>query len=83
MLVPMGSAQSIGPFCKLAKTFRQYWEGIVSYTGSPREPSKQSTASSNPLNAVLAASVTSPFLRPIAYLVAAKLKIPLPSILPT
>jgi len=27
----MGSAQSIGPFCKLAKTFRQYWEGIVSY----------------------------------------------------
>ena len=72
------SASSLKPSDNTGKV-----SSVTSNAGSPREPSKQSTASSNPLNAVLAASVTSPFLRPIAYLVAAKLKIPLPSILPT
>jgi transposase len=75
----------LAPFCKLAKTFRQYWGGIVSYFQC-----RITQGAIEAINGIIQLAKRRArgfrnfsYLRTIAYLVAAKLKILLPSLLPT
>jgi transposase len=75
----------LAPFCKLAKTFRQYWDGIVSYFQC-----RITQGAIEAINGIIQLAKRRArgfrnfsYLRTIAYLVAAKLKIHLPSLLPT
>jgi transposase len=75
----------LAPFRKLAKTFQQYWTGIVSYFQC-----RITQGAVEAINGIIQLAKRRArgfrnfsFLRTVAYLVAAKLKFQLPSLLPT
>ena len=75
----------LAPFRKLAKTFRQYWGGIVSYFQC-----RITQGAIEAINGIIQLAKRRArgfrnfsYLRTIAYWVAAKLKVRLPSLLPT
>ena len=75
----------LAPFRKLAQTFRQYWQGIVSYFQC-----RITQGAIEAINGIIQLAKRRArgfrnfsYLRTIAYWVAAKLKVRLPSLLPT
>jgi transposase len=75
----------LAPFRKLAKTFRQYWAGIVSYFLC-----RVTQGAVEAINGIIQLAKRRArgfrnlfYLRTIAYWVAGKLKVNLPSLLPT
>ena len=75
----------LAPFRKLAKTFQQYWQGIVSYFQC-----RITQGAVEAINGIIQLAKRRArgfrnfsYLRTIAYCVAAKLKVCLPSLLPT
>ena len=75
----------LAPFRKLAKTFHQYWQGIVTYFQC-----RITQGAIEAINGIIQLAKRRArgfrnfsYLRTIAYLVAAKLKFSLPSLLPT
>jgi transposase len=83
--VSWATRSQLAPFRKHAQTFRQYWQGIVSYFQC-----RITQGAIKAINGIIQLAKRRgrgfrnfSYLRTIAYWVAAKLKVRLPSLLPT